>query len=616
MIFWLNLLALTTAVLAQDDASIQSFDCRPSQSCWPTIEQWQVFNKTVSGRLHATIPLGSPCFPGSANYNAEACANVKENYFSGSFRQQTYGSMENVQWEACGLSHCFPAMVQPQGNNTCSLGRLSEYYVDAESPDDITATLSFVKQHNIRLVVRNTGHDYLGRSASANSLALRTFKLKSMEFRSSFTAHNCPAANGENIGVIGAGVTAEEAYNYYLEHGKVITMGGCPSVGVAGGFGQTGGHGPLAPTYGLMVDQAVEFDVVTADGVHRTINECNDPDLFWAMRGGGGQSYAILTSYKFKVHPSTPVAALYFQANISPQAITPNVTQSKVLRDVITAIASNQPTWTENKMSGYDGFSPTNIEFLQILPGAGTPMDKLKELTKDFHDFISNHPDLEIESNMYVTYANAAAMFTAQADMISRFGGSGRGVIVPSRLVTRDQFASADSIDVLVSAMLEGIEAAVSRVGMELCSQIRFLTHKTWPANTPDTNTSTNPVMRDVIWQYVTAGGWVPEQPDSTIALIQAGARDAMEPVKAILPVQAAYANEADPEEQDWQNVFFGKNYDRLVAVKKQYDPMSVLNCWKCPGFLGENDPMYSCYGRTPIPTLAGPPKRKRRLNK
>ncbi len=109
--------------------------------------------------------------------------------------------------------------------------------------------------------------------------------MKKMEFRPSFAAKGCPGSDKKNIGVMGAGVTAEEALAFFGKHNMMVTTGGCHSVGIAGGFGLGGGHGPLAPTYGLMVDQAVEPDVVTTDGVFRTINQCNEPDLFWAMRG-------------------------------------------------------------------------------------------------------------------------------------------------------------------------------------------------------------------------------------------------------------------------------------------------------------------------------------------
>jgi FAD/FMN-containing dehydrogenase len=288
---------------------------------------------------------------------------------------------------------------------------------DAQTAEDVMATLTFVKNHSIRLVLQNTGHDYLGRSASPNALALRTSNMMNLEFQSTFEANKCSAANGVNIGVIGAGIQAQEAVAFFLQYGMMVTTGGCPSVGIAGGFGQAGGHGPLAPSFGLMVDQAVEFDVITPDGQLRTINSCNDRDLFWAMRGGGGQSFAILLNYKFKLHPSMGFATWHFQANLSASALVPNITQRTVLGGVITALANNQTMWTKNNVSGYDILNPDAVEFLEILPG-NNALSKIQELTADLSSFLSSNTGLEVGANEYRTCDGTRARAKSSATWV------------------------------------------------------------------------------------------------------------------------------------------------------------------------------------------------------
>lgn len=543
--------------------------------------------------------LGSSCFESSSNFDKATCASVKQNQLNGTFRQQEYGAMENIQWEACGSRNCFPDL---GGNKsqTCELGRMSEYYVDAESPDDISATVKFVKDHDIRLVIKNTGHDYMGRSSAANTLALRTFKLKSQKFHAEFTSKNCPKANGKDIAVIGAGVTAEEASAFFLKHNMMVTTGGCPSVGLAGGFGQSAGHGPLAPSVGLMVDQAVEFDVVTTDGKTRTINQCNEPELFWAMRGGGAQSYAILTSYKFKVYPSTRFATFHFQANISSDLVNPIVSGNKLLKDILTNLARNQETWTNHSMAGYDIFTPRSVEFFEILTGADAKK-KLTDLTSEFRKYLTNVKGLDVGINEYKEYPNQPNFYSENEDLIQRAGRTGIGVIVPTRLVTRAHFKNENKISELVDSMLWGMQIAVAHITLDNASKMNFILHKTAPSNSAPTNwqnelTSVNPVWRDTIWQWATAGGWLADSSALEIQAMQTAARAALGPVKQIVPVQAAYMNEADWEEEDWQKLFYGENYDRLLEVKKKYDPEGVLNCWKCVGWLGEDDQMYSCY--------------------
>lgn len=117
-----------------------------------------------------------------------------------------------------------------------------------------------------------------------------------MEYHANFTAFQCTSLNGQNIGEIGAGAQVCDIYTYFQKFDMDVTGGNEGSVGLAGEFGQGGGHGVFGSCYGLMGDNAVEFDAVTADGQLRTINQCHDPGLFWAMRGGGGGTFGVLTS--------------------------------------------------------------------------------------------------------------------------------------------------------------------------------------------------------------------------------------------------------------------------------------------------------------------------------
>lgn len=561
----------------------------------------------MSGRLKATVMFSSPCFPSSPNFDNGTCAVIHQNYYNGTFRQEVYGSLETTQWEACGAVNCYPGIVPPQ-EDTCSLGRLSALYVDAETTSDIVVTLNFVKMHGIRLVIKNTGHDYLGRSAAANTLALRTYNLKNMEFQPSFTAHLCPASNKQDIGIIGAGVTTEEALAFFSTYGMMVTIGGCSTVGIAGGYGQGGGHGPLAPTHGLMVDQAIEFDVITTDGVLRTINQCNDPDLFWAMRGGGGQSYAILVNYKFQLYPSTQWASYIFEATITSNSS--NVTQNAVLRNLLTALANNQTTWTKNHIAGYDFFTPTTVAFLEILPSSSDPLGTLKELTADFNTFLTKLPGLNIITNTYSVFPNAEGFFASLAAFLSQGGGPGYATLAPSRLITSDNFATSPKVDSLVTSILEAMQTVMELAGPNLAAQVGFLMEKTSPFNSPDAAhaTSANPAWRDTLWNLVVEAIWLPGTPDSESKQISTAARAALDQIKQTLTVQAAYVNEADPDEPNWQEVFYGaENYNQLVQIKEKWDPDNVLNCWKCIGWLGPQDPMFSCYGDNPIPSSPFP---------
>lgn len=125
---------------------------------------------------------------------------------------------------------------------------MSALYVNATQPSHVSATINFAKQHNIFMSIKGTGNDYLGRSSSANSLALWTWNMKNLSYVENWTASNCPAANTQNVGIMGAGVAANMAEAYFTSQGMQITAGAVQSVGLAGGYGQ---GGQLIPNKGI-----------------------------------------------------------------------------------------------------------------------------------------------------------------------------------------------------------------------------------------------------------------------------------------------------------------------------------------------------------------------------
>ncbi|PNP56700.1 hypothetical protein THARTR1_03396 [Trichoderma harzianum] len=436
---------------------------------------------------------------------------------------------------------------------------------------------------------------------------MRTNSIKNMAFKPEFTAHNCPAANKKNIGIIGAGVNAAQAIGFFSKHGMSVTTGACPSVGIAGGFGLGGGHGPLAPTHGLMVDQAVEFDVVTTDSVFRTINECNEPDLFWAMRGGGGSSFAVLVNYKFQLHPQVRWATWRIEATLSPDS--PDITENAVLREILTPVSNEQHTWSKNRVTGYDTVSHTFVSFFQILPDSGDTLAKLKKATANFHSFMTTHPGINVTTDLYQVFDSQPEFYAGEAEGIAAASIVGASILTPSRLITTDNFETPKKIDNLVSAFLGGMEVARKQLGEELAAGVAFFILKTGAINTPDTEkaTSVNPAWRKTLWHVIIIASWPPGAPKEVSGKITTAARDALDVIKAPLSVQAAYFNEADVAGPDWKNVYFGEPYEKLLTIKKKWDPDTVLNCVKCIGYLGEQDPMYSCDSKNPIPSVPYP---------
>jgi FAD/FMN-containing dehydrogenase len=140
----------------------------------------------------------------------------------------------------------------------CVLGSYVPYAVKASGETDYRATIAFATKHNIRLVIRNTGHDYMGKSTGAGALALWTHHIKDISIQD----YESPSYTGKAIKV-GAGVQAGEAQTAANAHGLVVVEGDCPTVGIAGGYTQGGGASPLASRFGLAADGVLEWEVVT-----------------------------------------------------------------------------------------------------------------------------------------------------------------------------------------------------------------------------------------------------------------------------------------------------------------------------------------------------------------
>ena len=533
--------------------------------------------------------MASSCYPGSPAYDPALCLKVQDDYANSKARASVYGSAQSLQWESCGIAQCQLNALNPSDPPTssqCSLGSLSAYYVDAASAEHVVATVEFIRKHNLRLSIKNTGHDYLGRSFAANSLALWTHNIKSLEFHDTFTAAKCSVADGKNIAVIGAGVVGAEAIPFFEQYGMDVTVGAVETVGLAGGFGQGGGHGILSPSFGLMVDQAIEFDVVLANGTLRTINQCNDPDLFWAMRGGGGGTYAILINYKFKVHPAQPVSVYSFRASF------PNSTKMMSKNDstayypsILTAFVNNQTTWSDQNVSGYHYFDPLSFETHLMLP-THLPLPHLKSLTSSWAKHLASLPHLDVVENDYYQLPCYSAYQAHIAPAVARRSGVAFSVVESGRLVPRELFLQPNS-EALVKALLTGME--LSALPDVPNAHVSLFVAATTPVNGPKGNgTSVHEAWRDALWTIDFVSAYSSKAKAATVKRIWKAVRDAIVPIRYLTPGGGNYVNEGDYGDPEWQANFFGSNYGRLLEIKNRYDSEGMFNCWKCVGWTGE----------------------------
>ena len=255
---------------------------RPSDPAWPSHASWAKLNEAVGGRL---IKVNSPLNACRETPDTAGCGDLFTKL------QNPYYIGDNV------------ALTQSAGWLDAWESQPSVYAVAAEKTDDVVAAVNFARDNNLRLVVKGGGHSYLGTSNAADSLLVWTRPMYSIVLHDSFVGAGCSAAQAPQPAVtIEAGAMWVDVYEAVTTKvGRYVQGGGCVTVGVAG-LVQGGGFGSFSKNYGTAASWLLEAEIVTADGAVRLANACTNPDLFWAVKGGGGGSFGIVTKLTLRTH--------------------------------------------------------------------------------------------------------------------------------------------------------------------------------------------------------------------------------------------------------------------------------------------------------------------------
>lgn len=275
----------------------------PSDDCWPSDDTWAQLNATVNGRLLRPKPPASVCYPEESNYDVAACNDVIKTWTSSAWHADDPISPSSPPSDAC-----FP--IYPNGTSTagepgagergCDASSYPVYVVNASSAEDVQAGVNFAREHSVRLSVKNTGH---GRSSIPGSLSIWTHHFREKTFHSNFQAEGSRNSSNSSMAItFGAGTMDREAFEFAAEHDAVVVGGTDGTVGLVG-WGSAGGHGYLTGSYGMGADNFVQVTVVTPEGDIVAANEHQNADLFWAVGGGGGGTWGVITSLTVKAYP-------------------------------------------------------------------------------------------------------------------------------------------------------------------------------------------------------------------------------------------------------------------------------------------------------------------------
>lgn len=437
---------------------------------------------------------------------------------------------------------------------SCTLGNLAVYALEIDNAATAAAGLKFAQENNIRLSIKNTGHDYTGRSNGQGSLVLWTHKLKDV----TFLDYNSSYYTGPAV-KLGAGVQFSEVYAPAASRGLRIAGGYCPSVGIAGGYVQSGGYGPLTASYGLAADNALEFEVMTVDGRHLIASPTENSDLYWALSGSGAGNYAVVLSLTTKAHKDSPTAGASLSfTNTDPAAYWAAVGafQSNLL--AVDQIPGFAMSWgLDNQSFSLD---------VATLPG-GLQSD----IETALHPFIRKTKDLgmtlaQYNTTIFPSFYTHFQHYTFPPEIYSTNNTLGGRLI--QRSTVRDRLPG------LVSAfrkIAENTDFPSARISGNTFNATWKRIHQTPGGN------SVLPAWRDALYTLnigiVYSAGAAPED----LRAIQRQANEWQGLFSPITIGGGAYVNEATFDNPNWKRDYFGDNYDRLLKIKRKYDPGFTL---------------------------------------
>jgi len=538
---------------------------RPADVAWPGAAEWQKLSAALGGNLLQVHALFSAC---ESAPDGAACQDVFKNIRNPFYIGDQPGGTQVSGW----LNAWTPAP--------------SAWAVRARSAADVAAAVDFARTHNLRLVMKGGGHSYLGTSNAPDSLLIWTRAMNEVTLHEAFTPRGCegrvlpvPAVSS------GAGAMWIDVYSAVTtKAGRYVQGGGCTSVGVAGLI-QSGGFGSFSKGFGNAAAGLLEAEVVTADGRVRIANACTNPDLFWALKGGGGGTFGVVTRLTLRTHALPE----YFGAAWGTVKARSDDAFARLIARFVAFYANSlaNPHWGEQVAVQSD--NSLKISMVQ----QGLNREAARAVWKPFFDWIGASADYTVTDELgagahkaqtwWQIPANRSMIPDARPDAAPGHGWW-RG--------DQDQVGAYlhgyDSLWLPASLLKESgqqrlVQAlfAASRhkeVGLHFNKGLAFAPPEAIQASL---DTAMNPGVTEAFSLAIIADGERPSYPgmkrppmDLEAARKDAHAIDlAAQELRSIAPQAGSYVSESNYFNKTWQLAYFGEHYPKLQAIKKKYDP-------------------------------------------
>jgi hypothetical protein len=424
-------------------------------------------------------------------------------------------------------SHIVGHVITPEGSEYDSarsifnraFDRHPAVIVRCAGPSDVARTFEFAQTKHLPLAVRAGGHSRLGFGMCDGGVVIDLSAMKRVEVDA-----NRRVARAE------AGALVRDLDTATQRFGLATTSGGCPTVGIAG-FTLGGGEGRLMEKYGAGCDNLLSAQVVTVTGKQVKASPRSNPDLFWAIRGGGG-NFGVVTALEYQLHPVDQVVsgALTYPAGRIPELLHAFVRFLAGVPDEMDAFAQLLPSEQGRRLKidvCYCGDPRMGNDFLRSLR-ALDPQD---------------------DSVRLVPYLQAQAAGGFLATPVAHFQTN-----LFLRELTGDAIAAittaVNSAPATCKAIIVPLRGAVSRVSI----------------------TDTAFALREPGYEIDIAGAWnTPGERVEVVRWVQA-TRDNLRPF-----AQGVYVNQLGDTSDQLVPSGYGPNYARLVEIKKKYDPNNVL---------------------------------------
>ena len=556
--------------VARSAAALPRSRVRPGDAGWPTDADWNTLRQKVGD---AFVSLRSPLALCAQAPASDACT-------------ATWKSLKNPY--ALGDD---PALTQTLGWVDAWTSQPSPVAVAARRTSDVVAAVNFARERNLRLVVKGGGHSYQGTSNAPDSLLVWTRRLRDVKLHDAFVPAGCEGRVAPARAVsVGAGTIWSQVYDAVTtQAGGYVQGGGCMTVGVAG-LVQSGGFGSFSKRYGTAAGSLLEAEVVTADGAVRIVNACREPDLFWALKGGGGSSLGVVTRLTLRVHP---LPEDFGAVNLTIRAASP-AAYRRLIGLAIDHYRQRlfDPHWGEQIR-----MHPSNALRVSMV-FQGLTRSHAVEAWQPFLDAVGASSDWSVDFAPFKIVSTSARTFWSPT-LVKRVlgfiarddrpGAPSGNVFWPGDQGQAGQFLHGYGSAWLPAALLadgrrdalcDALFAASRHWGLSLHVN-KGLAGAPPEAIAAARDTAMNPAALDAFALLISGAeeqpaypGVAGHEPDVARGRRERQSIDrVMQAVRAVVPDAGSYVSESDYFLADWQRAFWGTNYPRLLAVKDRYDP-------------------------------------------